>query len=69
MGHWIEEALPVLVVLGLILVLFGIAVGFQSFASAQEAKAFNRCNPGSEVTTWEAMWAEYRITNCKIEGK
>ena len=28
--------------------------------SHMEAKAFNRTT-GSNVTTWDAMWAEYRI--------
>ena len=36
------------------------------FQARQEAAAFNRCNPGASVTTWEALWAEYRITDCKI---
>ena len=35
------------------------------FSATQEAKAFNRCNPGAKVTTWEALFAEYRIMDCK----
>lgn len=50
-------------VLGLVLV-----VGITWFSASQEAQAFNRCNPGANVTTWEAMFAEYRIMDCK-EGK
>jgi hypothetical protein len=40
---------------------------FATIKAHEEAKAFNRCNPGSNVTTWEAAWAEYRILDCSPE--
>lgn len=43
-----------------IFLLFGVVMWF---AASQEAKAFNRCT-GSDVTTWEAVFANYRIESC-----
>ena len=49
----------IVMVLGL-----GIALGIGILKSSQEAKTFNRCT-GASVTTWEAMFAEFRIESCK----
>ncbi len=55
-----EDLYPVLVCVGLVLAVGMLAV----FMARQEAAAFNRCHPGANVTTWEALFAESRIQDC-----
>ena len=47
----------------LMIIFFGIAFGGYFFKSFQEAKTFNRCT-GASVSTWDAMFAEFRIEKC-----
>jgi hypothetical protein len=44
----------------LALIVGGLALGIWIFASAMEARAYNRVT-GANVSTWEAMWVELRV--------
>ncbi len=61
--NWHEFVIVAVLIVGFILGI-GMLMWFQA---VQEANAFNRCNPGSDVTPWEAAWAEYRIIDCTTQ--
>jgi hypothetical protein len=50
--------------LAVVVFVAAVAIGAVVFGASQEARAFNRCHPGANVTTWEAVWADYRIMDC-----
>lgn len=51
-------------ILGLLLLLIAITFGLTWCEASQEARVFNSCT-GSKVTTWDAMWADFRIVECE----
>lgn len=44
-------------------VLLTVPVIVWVFKSKQEAETFNAHNDGPEVTTWQAMWSEFRVVS------
>ena len=44
--------------------LFALVVLVAWFQANQEAKIFNRCT-GSNISTWDALWADFRVFDCK----
>ena len=57
MKDFMAYFMPVILIL-IVVVLFTI------FQAKQEAIIFNKCT-GSSITTMEAMFANFRVTNCK----
>jgi len=62
-----EDRAGLLITAAFLVAFFAVVAACKWYGATQEAAAFNRCNPGANVTTLEALWAEYRITDCRVK--
>jgi hypothetical protein len=56
-----NNLIDVLIISSMVFLTF-LAPFIWVFKSSQEAAAYNRLT-GKEVTTWDAMWVELRVSN------
>lgn len=57
-----ENKIVVLFAIAIVLLLGIFGVGGNFVSAYMEAKTWNKICPEKPITTWDALWADFRIT-------